>query len=127
VALKASNADVLREMQGITRLAAEPVPPGDNVKGAIGRAARALHLTYRRAYSLWYGAEKTLVREEEAARLRVERTRLLELRLERLGREIAETERLIAEALRREEARAEAVGRAQSAGRMDISPLWGPA
>jgi hypothetical protein len=79
----------MREMQGIMRLAAEPLCPHDNAKSRIARAATALSLPYRRAYSLWYGEERARVRAEEAARLRAEADRLLRLKLARLEQEIA--------------------------------------
>jgi hypothetical protein len=88
VAVKGNEA-TLREMQGILRLAAEPLTPSDNAKSRIARAAAALSLPYRRAYSFWYGEEKTRVRAEEAARLRAESDRLLRLKLARLEQEIA--------------------------------------
>ena len=91
------NTETLAEMQQILRLAAEPCQMHDNAKSLIARAAAVLHLTYRRAYSLWYGAEKTRVRAEEAARLRAERERLLQLKIERLEREIATVRRQIAD------------------------------
>jgi hypothetical protein len=88
VALK-GNAAILREMQGILRLAAEPLTPCDNAKSRIARAAAVLSLPYRRAYSFWYGEERARVRAEEAARLRAEADRLLRLKLARLEQEIA--------------------------------------
>lgn len=94
--------DPASEMQAIVRLAAEPRPAGDSTKGAIGRAARALKLTYRRAYAFWYLSERVRVTAEEADRLRAERERLHLLRLERLRHEIAVTERLLAEARQRD-------------------------
>jgi hypothetical protein len=104
--MKTNTADVKAEMQAIVRMAAEPRLPGDNTKGAIRRAAAALQLTYRRAYSLWYSAERAKVRADEAERLRAEAHRLRLLRIERLEREIAE---LRAE-VRRQDALAEAEG-----------------
>jgi hypothetical protein len=95
-------------MQAIVRLAAEPRTAADSTKAAIGRAAAALQLNYRRAYSLWYRADRLRVTPEEAARLRAERDRLLLLRHARLEREIAETRRLLNEA-RRHDAAAQAV------------------
>jgi hypothetical protein len=89
------NAAILREMQEILRLAAEPLCPHDNAKSRIARAAAALSLPYRRAYSFWYGEEKTRVRAEEAARLRAESDRLLRLKLCRLELEIADLRRQI--------------------------------
>jgi hypothetical protein len=83
------NAHTMREMQGIMRLAAEPLCPHDNAKSRIARAAAVLSLPYRRAYSLWYGEERARVRAEEAARLRAEADRLLRLKLARLEQEIA--------------------------------------
>jgi hypothetical protein len=109
VALRSNATEaLLREMQAIVRLAAEPRTAADSTKVAIGRAAAALQLNYRRAYSLWYRADRLRVTPEEAARLRVERDRLLLLRYERLEREIAETRRLLNEA-RRHDAAAQTV------------------
>jgi hypothetical protein len=84
------------EMQGIVRLAAEPLRPCDNTKSLIGRAADALGISYRRARSFWYGStEQVLVRDEEAARLRDERDRLLRLKEQRLERELHELRTLL--------------------------------
>jgi hypothetical protein len=101
VAVKASDPAVRAEMQEILHLAAEPLRPNDNGKSRLARAAGALRLGRRRAYALWYGEERAVIREEEVARLRAERDRLLELRIERLRREIAEAERQLGEARRR--------------------------
>jgi hypothetical protein len=94
----ASDPAVRVEMQEILHLAAEPLRPNDNGKSRLARAATVLQLGRRRAYALWYGEDHTLIRKEEAERLRAERARLLELRIERLRREIAEAERLLSEA-----------------------------
>jgi hypothetical protein len=76
------------EMQSITRRAAEPWMPGDNVKGAIGCAARALGIGYRRARSFWYG-ESVAVRAAEADQLRAAEKLLLAARRRRLEQELA--------------------------------------
>jgi hypothetical protein len=76
------------EMQAITRHAAEPWLPGDSVKAAIGRAARALGIGYRRARSFWYG-ESVAVRAIEADRLRAAAALLLTQRRQRLEQELA--------------------------------------
>ena len=90
--------DVLMQMQAITRAAAEPWTPGMSIKEAIGRAARRLDISYRRAATFWR-AEPCKVLAEEADKLRRwhrkwladERVRLsarieqLELEWERLG------------------------------------------
>jgi hypothetical protein len=111
VALRANATEaLLREMQAIVRLAAEPRVAADSTKAAIGRAATVLQLNYRRAYSLWYRSDKLRVSPEEAARLRAERDRLQVLRLERLEREIAETKRLLQEARRHDAAAQAAAG-----------------
>jgi hypothetical protein len=133
VALRSNATEaLLREMQAIVRLAAEPRTAADSTKAAIGRAAAALQLNYRRAYSLWYRADKLRVTPEEAARLRVERDRLLVLRHARLEREIAETRRLLNEA-RRHDAAAQAVaggcfalggGNTASGGEASPVTLW---
>jgi hypothetical protein len=85
------------EMQAIVRLAAEPCRLGcDNTKSLIGRAADVLGLSYRRARTFWYGStEQVLVRDEEAARLRDERDRLLRLKEQRLERELHELRTLL--------------------------------
>lgn len=99
------------EMVEIVRLAAEPRPVADSVKGAINRAARALGITYRRTTSLWYGrTERVRVTKAEVERLRLEHTRLLALRLERLERESVELKRLLNEAERRNAAAQGATG-----------------
>ena len=118
MALRANATEaLLREMQAIVRLAAEPRVAADSTKAAIGRAAAALQLNYRRAYSLWYRSDKLHVSSEEAARLRAERERLLRLRHARLEREIAETKRLLQEARRHDAAaQAAAGGRSHLAG-----------
>jgi hypothetical protein len=117
VALKATDAALRAEMQEILRLAAEPLRPCDNAKSRLARAGAVLRLAPRRAYALWYGEARMLIREEEAARLRVERDRLLELRLARLRQEIAETERLLE---RRRDETAKGMGRAGAAGRGEV-------
>lgn len=102
----ATQDELLAEMQAIVRMAAEPRQPVDGIKAALRRASAALGISYRRAMSFWYGDTRAHVTDEEAARLRAERTRLLRLREERLGLEIELTRRLIEEALRHEEAQA---------------------
>jgi len=93
---------LIAEMQAIVRMAAEPRQPVDGIKAAVGRAAKALGISYRRAMTFWYGyTEKVLVTEAEAARLRRQRERLYEHRLERLRHDIACTERLLEDARRR--------------------------
>ncbi len=79
---------IVIEMQGITRRAAEPLRPGDNVKATIARAARTLGIGYRRARSFWYG-EPVAVRAIEADRMRAADLRLLAARERRLELEIA--------------------------------------
>lgn len=78
---------VALEMQRIVREAAEPWSPGDSVKAAIGRAARALGLPFRRARTFWY-ASPCAVRAEEADQLRARDRALVEERLRRLEAEI---------------------------------------
>lgn len=104
---------LLREMQAIVRLAAEPRVAADSTKAAIARAGQALSLNYRRAYSLWYRADRLRVSPEEAARLRAEGDRLLVRRIERLQREIDETKRLLAQAEQRDAVAAKAAGLAR--------------
>lgn len=113
-----STDTALREMQTIVQLAAEPITPSDNTKGLIGRAAAVLRLPYRRAYQFWYGEERTRVRDEEAARLRAERERLLALKLARLEQEIADLRRQLD---------AEEAGRlaARATGKAGASPVLG--
>ena len=118
MALRSNETErLLAEMQAIVRLAAEPRVAADSTKAAIARAAVALRLNYRRAYSLWYRSDKLRVSPEEVARLRTERERLQLLRLECLEREIAETRRLLNEARRHDaEAQAAASERASLGG-----------
>jgi hypothetical protein len=117
VAVKETNASRIAEMQEILRLAAEPYRSHDNAKSRLARAASALQIPWRRAYSLWYGEAKTLVRDEEAARLRTERDRLLRLHLERLEQETVRLRRRIDEADLREKGRRD-VAKAGAAGNM---------
>lgn len=79
---------VLNDMQRIARLAAEPRAPGDSTKAAIGRAARALGLSYRRARSFWYASPDAAVRAWEADRVRAEERNILASRRWRLEQEI---------------------------------------
>lgn len=67
----------LRDMQRITRFAAEPREPGDSVKAAIGRAAKRLNLSYRRCYDFWYASSGAAVRAAEADHLRAAELRLI--------------------------------------------------
>ena len=92
------------EMRALAQLAADGAGLRDNTKSRIARVARVLSLSWRRASALWYGDIDHWIAAAEAARLRGERERLLRARVERLGREIAETERLIQEARQRHEA-----------------------
>lgn len=118
-----TTAAVRQEMQEILRLAAEPLRPNDNAKSRLARATAALRLTRRRAYALWYGEDHALIREEEAARLRAERERLLLLRIERLQAEIADTERLLSEARRRDAVAQTMAGRDQAMARDQAGPF----
>ena len=125
-ALKDPDTKTIAEMRAIVREAAEPRPPVDSIKAALGRASAALGLTYRRTTSLWYGYDTVRVRPEEAARLHAEADRLRLLRIERLEREIAE---LRAE-VRRQDAQAAAARRVPLAhgkvARLDeAAPLTG--
>ena len=90
------------EMRALAQLAADGAGLRDNTKSRIARVARVLSLSWRRASALWYGDIDHWIAAAEAARLRGERERLLQARMARLRREIADTERLINEALRRE-------------------------
>lgn len=92
------------EMRALAQLAADGAGLLDNTKSRIARVARVLSLSWRRASALWYGDIDHRIAAAEAARLRGERERLLQARMDRLGREIAETERLIREARQRYEA-----------------------
>jgi hypothetical protein len=83
-----SDTAIASEMQSITRNAAGPWQPGDSVKAAIGRAARALGINYRRARSFWYG-ESVAVRATEADRMRAAETLMLKQRRQRLEQELA--------------------------------------
>jgi hypothetical protein len=122
------TSDALRaEMQQILHLAAEPLRPRDNAKSRLARAAVALRLAPRRAYALWYGEERMLIRAEEAARLRAEQVRLYQLRLCRLRREIAETERFLGVQQSALEAAEVASRRAVQQDRQLVLPLGKPA
>jgi hypothetical protein len=122
------TADALRaEMQQILHLAAEPLRPRDNAKSRLARATIALRLAPRRAYALWYGEERMLIRAEEAARLRAEKVRLYQLRLVRLRREIAETERFLGVQRSALEAAEVAPRRAVQQDRQLVLPLGKPA
>ena len=85
------SSSLIDEMQRIVRAAAEPRPCGDSVKSAIGRAARALRLNYRRAYTFWHGYQATVL-AEEADRLRELDKALLLERYARLESELATLE-----------------------------------
>lgn len=73
------TADVLGEMRGLVRWAAQPAEPGESVKAAIGRAARRLGLSHARVHQHWYGrarsvpAEEWIAAQEAGLRLRGER------------------------------------------------------
>lgn len=121
----ASDPAVRAEMQEILHLAAEPLRPHDNGKSRLARAAAVLKLGRRRAYALWYGEQHTLIREEEAARLRAERDRLLELRITRLRQEIVEAERQLQEARRANLEAAEDLDRAAASGRGEVDYTLG--
>jgi hypothetical protein len=127
-AVSLKTSDALRvEMQQILHLAAEPLRPRDNAKSRLARAAAVLRLAPRRAYALWYGEERMLIREEEAARLRAEKVRLYQLRLVRLRREIAETERFLGVQRSALEAAEVAPRRAVQQDRQLVLPLGKPA
>jgi hypothetical protein len=83
----APASDIIAEMQAITRAAAEPVGPGDSVKGQITRASRRLGLGPRRAETFWYG-HRARILAEEADRLRQAMTRLRAERRARLAHEL---------------------------------------
>lgn len=89
-----ARVPVTVEMAAIMRDAAQPVPPGDSVKAAIGRAARRLGLPYERARAIWYGQAR-LIRAEEADRLRARRRDLARQRLAQLQHEIDQQNRII--------------------------------
>jgi len=90
------STTLIEEMQRIVRAAAEPRPCGDSVKSAIGRAARALRLNYRRAYTFWHGYQATVL-AEEADRLRSLDWTLMRARYARLEAELSELEAQINE------------------------------
>lgn len=60
----------VEDARAIVRDAAEPRPPADSVKAAIGRAARRLGLDWGRARSLWYADARVRLSAAEAERLR---------------------------------------------------------
>ena len=60
----------LVEAQNLVRKVAEPVPAGDSVKAAIGRASRRLRWNFNRTKSLWYADPRTKVSGDELNELR---------------------------------------------------------
>ena len=92
------------EMRALAQLAADGAGLRDNTKSRIARVARVLSLSWRRASALWYGDIDHRIAAAETARLRAERERLLQARVDRLGREIEETRQLIQAARQRHEA-----------------------
>jgi len=60
----------LVEAQALVRKVAEPVPAGDSVKAAIGRASRRLKWNFNRTKSLWYADERAKVSGDELTQLR---------------------------------------------------------
>jgi hypothetical protein len=85
------SCTVPEEAQQIVREAAEPAVPGESVKAAIGRAARALGLSYARARGHWY-RQARLIPAEEADALRLARIHLIRERAARLRAELAALE-----------------------------------
>ena len=53
------EAAYLSEMQTLVRRVAQPAPAGDSVKAAIGRAARAIGISWERAREHWYGRARS--------------------------------------------------------------------
>ena len=80
-------------MQRWVREAAEPAMPGESVKAAINRAARALHMPYARARAHWYGLAR-MVPAEEYLTARARRQAVLQQRIDAMQ---AETMRLLQE------------------------------
>jgi transposase-like protein len=107
------SCTVPEEAQQIVRLAAEPAVPGESVKSAIGRAARALGLTYARARGLWY-RQARLISAEEADALRLARMQLNRQRAARIRAELAVLE---AEEFSHEKALEKGLGRPDLDGR----------
>ena len=56
--------NIVFETQTNLRRLAEPVPAGDCIKAAIGRAARRAGLDYGRTRELWYGNARQIKAEE---------------------------------------------------------------
>jgi hypothetical protein len=79
---------IANEMQAIVWEAGQPWRPGQNVKGAIARAARRLGISDRRAKTFWY-RQPAAVLAQEADRLREVRALLDAEKLKRLDNERA--------------------------------------
>ncbi len=82
------------EAQRIVRAAAEPWLPGDSVKTAIGRAARALGLGYRRTQQAWY-RQPAAWRAAELDAMRTRHRDVLRRRQDRLRAELASLAALV--------------------------------
>lgn len=65
-----SRVSALQEASSLVRRIAEPVPAGDSVKAAIGRASRRLNWGFCRVRSLWYADPRTKVSGDELNQLR---------------------------------------------------------
>lgn len=83
------------ELQGMVRGAAEPWSPGESVKAAIRRAARALGMKPRRAEQAWY-RQPAAWRAAEVETIRARHRDVLLARLERTRREAAAIEAMLA-------------------------------
>ena len=78
---------VRHEMRDAVRVAAEPVQPGDSVKGQIMRAAQRLGVEFSKARKLWYGLP-VIIHAHEADRIRAARRAVLIERQNRLEQEL---------------------------------------
>lgn len=63
----------ISEAKRLVQIAAEPRPPGDTVKRAVGRAALALGWRFGRTEDIWYGASRRIDSDEMDALRRIER------------------------------------------------------
>lgn len=90
------RADYLQRLRDLIEEAAGPVSTGDTRQSWLNRAARAIGISYSRAWNVWYGKAKTVsAAEYEAAKQAAHRARVE--RLARLEAEIADLRRTIQE------------------------------
>lgn len=90
------RSDYQAEFRSLIEQTAGPVEPGDTRQSWLNRAARAIGISYSRAWNVWYGKARTVsAAEYEAARQAAHRARVE--RLERLEAEIADLRRALGE------------------------------